>query len=98
MIRVWLATQLDRFINWIAPLPVLDIDWADELSEWEETHEVFEPDELWAAENLPAAESPLVGGGTASQIPPSVVPPEGLGIAQPRAQAFGLFNLFRNRG
>lgn len=35
MIVKWLSDQLDRFIDWMAPLPESS-QWADELADWEE--------------------------------------------------------------
>jgi len=45
MIR-WLSYQLDRLIDWLMPVNLDgfgDGMWADELAEWEESHDVVEP-------------------------------------------------------
>lgn len=69
--RCLLAVLGDRFLNWLAPpIDLLDV-LNDPLTEWEQTNEVFEPDELWAATNLPADH-----GGTTGN-PPIPGPPTG---------------------
>lgn len=49
------AEAVDGFLNWWAPVHDFDRPFdpfslpEDELGEWEQENEVFEPDELWAA-------------------------------------------------
>lgn len=95
MIR-WLSIQLDRFIDWLMPLNLDGFNddlWADELAEWEATYDVYEPDELWASHNLPAA----FESRDTPEIPPSPVLPADT-QPQPSKGVGGLFNFFRRRG
>lgn len=68
-----LADLLDRFINWVAPLPP-EFDGAEWLADVEADHDHLLPDDLWAAMNLPATPFPRGGGGT-TRTPLRVVQP-----------------------
>lgn len=89
----WLSRQLDRFINWACPINLNGMGddlWADELADWEETTDVFEPDELWSAHHN------LTAPGTPPSPDVAVTPAEG---DRPASATFGgLFNFLRNRG
>lgn len=78
MIR-WLADRVEAFLNWLAPtsiLDVLDMEWADELAEWEAAHEVHEP-----PASAPKEESLHGGTGTGfpRPVPPTSTLPPGAG-------------------
>lgn len=60
--------------------PPIEFNWdATDLDEFEEAHEVFEPDELWAAQRFPAAalgQGPSLAG-MGIGIPPVPMRPAG---------------------
>jgi len=98
-----IAHQVDRLLNWIAPpIELLDILGADDLADIEAQLDSFEPDELWASHNLPAAaarppvsvdEHLLLQGGnvTPGRPPYDPVSPPGVGCQASAADTGGLF-------
>lgn len=67
----WLANLLEKFIDRI--VPPFDADEANRwLIDWETEHEVFGPDDLWAAHYLTDAPDPP--SGAVSVSPPAATP------------------------
>lgn len=92
MIVRFLATQLDRFLNWLAPPTFHDVLGPDDLADIEADLDCFDPDELhhlaWGSRFL--ATPPVGENSTASSSPFDVVWPAGTG-SQRMAGAGGLF-------
>jgi len=87
MIRC-LASLVDRFLNWLSPpIEITDVLSVDDLTAAEEACECFEPDDLWAAMNFPAAPAFPRCGDTIGATPPTpVVPADADPPARARAQ------------
>lgn len=51
--------MITRFLDWLFPMRSLKT-WGEELADWEAATEVWEPDELWAAQQM-SAEPPTAG-------------------------------------
>ena len=61
---------IDRFLDWLFPMRSMQF-WADELAEWDADCEVWEPDELWAAQKM-SADPPTADGPADAPVTPSV--------------------------
>ena len=58
--------RLDQTIaDYLMSIPPSEWD----LAEWEESHEVFEPDELWGSHHLPADAAPPSSGVGGFHLP-----------------------------
>lgn len=87
MIFRFLAAQLDRFLNRLAPpIELLDVFGADDLADIEAQLDVYEPDDLWGCHQrflaTPCCEgSPLHGENNTASFPLDVVRPAGAASA-----------------
>ena len=64
--------MIARFLDWLFPMRSLKA-WGQELADWEASTEVWEPDELWAAQKMSAA--PPTADRAVAQWPGLSVPP-----------------------
>ena len=62
--------MITRFLEWLFPMRSLKT-WSEELADWEAATEVWEPDELWAAQQS-SAEPPTAGRPADAPLPPGV--------------------------
>ena len=60
---------IERFLDWVFPMRSMQV-WADELADWEAACEVWEPDELWAAQF--SARPPRADGPADAPLTPGV--------------------------
>ena len=90
MIR-FLATQFDRFLNWLAPpIELLDVLGADDLADIEAQFDVYEPDDMWGCHQRFLA-SPSEGEISTAQPPFGAVRPAGTGSQASAAGVGGPF-------
>lgn len=80
MIR-FLATQFDRFLDWLAPpIELLDVLGADDLADIEAEFDVYKPDDMWGSHQRFLA-SPSEGEISTAQPPFGAVRPAGAASA-----------------
>ena len=91
MIVRFLAAQLDRFLNWLAPPNFHDVLGPDDLADIEAELDCFEPDDLWGSSQRFLATPPAGEDSTASSSPFDVVWPAGTGSQRMDTGAGGLF-------